>query len=253
MSSYPLQKVPMPKKAALPALADENAAPGGIATLDRALSLLTAFSTANPTPTLAEIAGHARIHKSTVLRMLASLAHANLVHRRHDGRYTLGAEIERLHRLHTASFSFESVVMSVLRELVERTRESAAYHVRHGDQRMCLHRIDSPRPVRDHLQPGDLLPLDRGAGGRVLSAFSGARGKLYDQIRRDRLAVLIGDRTPELAGISAPVFGPDDALAGALTLTMPRERFDEEYAQPVAEAARRLTQLIGGSYERPVR
>jgi len=236
----------MPKKASLPALADENAAEGGIATLDRALSLLGAFSTANPTPTLTEIAEHARIYKSTVLRMLASLQHAYLVHRRSDGRYALGAEVARLHSVYVGSFSMETVVVPVLQKLVDDTQESASYYVPRGDQRLCLFRVDSPRPVRDHRRAGELLPIDRGAGGRVLLAYSGARGALYDRIRREGAAVLSGDRTPEVAGIAAPVFGPGGALDGALTLTMPVERFDPALTKYVVAAARQLSARLGG-------
>jgi DNA-binding IclR family transcriptional regulator len=29
------------------------------------------------------------------------------------------------------------------------TAESASFHVRQGDQRLCLYRVDSPQPVRD--------------------------------------------------------------------------------------------------------
>jgi len=238
----------MPRKAALPALADRNAAAGGIATLDRALSLLTAFSAVRPTPTLAEIAAHAQVYKSTVLRMLASLEHAHLVHKRPDGRYSLGVEVERLHQVYGASFSLETVVMPVLRELVEKTKESAAYYVRQGEQRLCLYRVDSPRPVRDHMRVGDLLPLTRGAGGRILSAYAGGRGAMYAQIRREHLVVLEGDRVPELAGIGAPVFGPGGEIAGALTLTMPNERMDKKFIAPTQQAARKLSEFLGGQF-----
>jgi DNA-binding IclR family transcriptional regulator len=238
----------MPRKAALPALADQNAAPGGIATVDRALSLLTAFTAERPTPTLAEIAAHAQIYKSTVLRMLASLEHAHLVYRRPDGRYSLGVDVARLHQVYSASFSLEMVVMPVLRTLVGKTRESAAYYVRQGEQRLCLYRVDSPRPVRDHMRVGDLLPLDRGAGGRVISAYCGGRGAMYTKIRNEHHVVLRGDRVPELAGIGAPVFGPGQELAGAITLTMPNERLDEKFVQPVQQAARRLSKLLGGDF-----
>jgi DNA-binding IclR family transcriptional regulator len=227
-------------------LADEHAAEGGVATLDRALSILGAFSTDRPTPGLAEIAAHTRISKSTVLRMLASLQHAGLVVRLADGRYALGAAVERLQRVRAASVSIEAVVMPVLQDLAAATGESASYYVRQGDQRLCLLRVDSPRPVRDHLQVGALLPLQRGAAGRVLLAFSGARGTVYAAIRRDGVAVLAGDRTPEIAGVAAPVFDAGGGLAGALSLSMPVQRLLPSLATPVQQAAERITRLLGG-------
>lgn len=51
-----------------------------------------------------------------------------------------------------------------------------AFHVRQGDQRLVLFRVDSPQGLRDHVRAGDLLPLDRGAGGLVLMAYGGAKG-----------------------------------------------------------------------------
>ena len=118
--------------------------------------------------------------------------------------------------------------MPVLQALVDRTRESAAFHVRQGEQRLCLYRVDSPQPIRDHIRAGDLLPLERGVGGRVLLAFSGQRGAVYDKVRRDRVAALKGDREEGVAGVAAPVFGPAGQLVGALTVTLPTQRFKTE-------------------------
>ena len=117
--------------------------------------------------------------------------------------------------------------------------------MRQGEQRLCLYRVDSPQIVRDHIRAGDMLPLKRGAGGRVLLAFAGARGALYEQIRRDGVIVLGGDRVPELTGISAPVFGGEGALVGALTLTLPTPRLKPEFAPLVRDAARRLSLRLG--------
>jgi DNA-binding IclR family transcriptional regulator len=237
----------MPRKAARPSLADRQAAPGGAAAVDRALSLLCAFRAGDKALSLTELANRTQLYKSTVLRLTASLEHARLLLRNEEGRYALGPEIARLAGLYAATFSLESEVLPVLRALVAKTRESAAFHVRQGDKRLCLYRIDSPQVVRDHIRAGDLLPLRRGAGGRVLMAFAGARGALYERIRREGVAVLAGDRVPELTGISAPVFGHDGALAGALTLTLPTSRINDAFVPIVRAAAETLSRRLGGT------
>jgi DNA-binding IclR family transcriptional regulator len=236
----------MPRKAIEPSLADENSAPGGVAAVDRALSLLTAFRRGDSTLTLTELADRTKLYKSTVLRLLASLEHARLVVRQGESAFALGPEVARLHAVFTGSFSLESEVVPVLRELVAATQESAAFHVRQGEDRLCLYRVDSPHLVRDHTRAGDLLPLDRGSGGRVLCAFGGAKGSMYDTIRKQGYAVLDGDRVKELTGMSAPVFAADGQLVGAVTLTMPTSRKRPNFLQAVRKAAAQVTQRLGG-------
>ncbi len=237
----------MPRKAKQDSQADLQAAPGGAAAVDRALSLLSAFRADDRELGLQDLAERTGLYKSTVLRLLASLVHAQLMQRLPNGRYRPGPEIARLFGIYSRSFSMEGVVLPALRQLVERTGESAAFHVRQGTRRVCLYRVDSPHPVRDHIQVGDLLPLDRGAGGQVLMAFSGAEGERYAQIRREGLVMLVGDRVPELAGISAPVFSASGELAGAVTLTMPANRYDPAHGQQVRLAARQITTELGGA------
>lgn len=243
----------MPRKARTESVADAHAAPGGAAAVDRALSLLGAFHPGDLALSLAELAERTRLYKSTVLRLLASLEHARLIQKLDDGRYGIGAEVARLHSLYAASFSLDRVAMPVLRALVAATGESAAYHVRQGDARLCRYRVDSPHPIRDHIRAGDLLPLDRGTGARILIAFGEPAARatsqknktLYAKIREQGYCTAIGDRLSDVAGISAPVFKADGTLAGALTLTMPASRYKAQHVKAVLAAARQLTGLVG--------
>lgn len=236
----------MPRKPAQASVADEHAAPGGAAAVDRAISLLAAFRPGDRALGVTELAGRTRLYNSTVLRLLASLAHGGLVQRTPDGRWALGPGIARLAAIHAEAFSLEDVVLPEMRALGDRTQESVAFHVRQGDQRLVLFRVDSPHLLRDHVRAGDLLPLNRGAGGRVLMAFSGARGKLLEQVRRDGHAALTGDRVAGLTGISAPVWRAGGELVGALTLTVPEQRARPAFVDAVRASAARLTQALGG-------
>ncbi|QHJ00801.1 helix-turn-helix domain-containing protein [Xylophilus rhododendri] len=243
----------MPRKAQTESVADTDAAPGGAAAVDRAISLLAAFRSGDKPLTLGMLAERSKLYKSTVLRLLASLEHGRLVQKLDDGRYSLGAEVARLHAIYAASFSLEPVVLPVLRQLVEITGESAAYHVPQGAQRLCLYRVDSPHPVRDHIRAGDLLPAGRGSGGRVLSAFGASATAaadaeetlLHQRIREQGFYAASGDRLSDVAGISAPVFRADGRLAAALTLTMPVSRYSESYIPAVRAAAARLSGQVG--------
>lgn len=224
--------------------------------MDRAAAVLGSFRQGDADLSLADIARRTRLHKSTILRLVASLQHANLMQRLDSGRYALGFEVERLHGIYRASFSLETVVVPVLHELVRRTGESAAYHVIQstpaGPVRLCLYRVDSPHPVRDHIQAGDVLPTDRGTGARVLQAYdpqanasaAGVDKTLFAQIRAQGYLASTGDRLAEVAGISAPVFRADGSTGASLTLTMPSHRFTRMHIPPVVQAARRLNGKI---------
>lgn len=243
----------MPRKSANVSVADEQAAPGGAAAVDRAISLLAAFRPGDKALTVTALAARTRLYKSTVLRLLASLAHGGLMQRTAEGQWSLGPEISRLAAIYAASFSLEDVVVPVMRDLMARTQESVAFHVRQGEQRLCLFRVDSPHLLRDHVRAGDLLPLDRGAGGRVLLAFAGARGRIYERARREGHLVVTGDRVPGLVGVSAPVWRSGRALVGALTLTVPEQRFQPSFVPALREAAALLTARLGGQPAAPAR
>jgi DNA-binding IclR family transcriptional regulator len=242
----------MPRKAQTESVADANAAPGGAAAVDKALTLLAAFRPGDRALGLGELAERTQLYKSTVLRAIASLEHARLMQRLPDGRYALGSEVARLYGIYAASFSLDGIVLPALQELVNRTGESAAYHVRQGNARLCLYRVDSPHPIRDHVRAGEVLPLYRGAGGRVLVAFDGEllggvpaeEAVIYRKIAAQGFCATRGDRLAEVAGISAPVFRQNRQLAGALTLTMPAHRYSDGYIGQVIQAARGLSERM---------
>jgi DNA-binding IclR family transcriptional regulator len=220
----------------------------GVASVDKALGVLCLFTPLKPELTLAQIASETGLYKSTALRMLASLENAGLVIKKMDGKYILGRSIAVLHSAYQENASLENIAMPILRMLMESTQESAAFHVRQGDKRLCLFRVDSNQALRDHIKTGDLLPLDKGAGGKVLMAFEGATGKIFTKIREEMLLAISGDRVKEMAGISAPVFN-NQGLLGVITLTMPTYRMLDKQKKMVRDSAKRLTESLGGTFK----
>ena len=230
--------------------AEPAANAGGVAAVDRALSILDSFSGDMLVLTLAQISQRTGLYKSTILRLLKSLERYGYLRRDEGGAYVLGATPTRLAALASKSLHPAELVMPVLRRLVEATKESASFYVRAGEMRLCAYRVDSPRSVRDHVQVGQLIPLGKGAGGRVLLQFHG--------IPRDELArtgaqfvkVTRGERDAETAAVACPVFGPDGHLEGALSVSGPIHRFDEKSAsrirRHVIEGARELTRHFHG-------
>ena len=223
---------------------------GGVAAVDRAFSILAAFKPADERLTLAELAVRTELYKSTILRLAGSLLRHGYLQRLEDGRYQIGPAPFLLGALHQRSLRLGDIMLPLMRELADQAAEGVSFYIRRDSVRICLHRIDSRHAIRDHVREGDILPLDRGSGGRVLSAFSGARGEPHDTTRKTFLYVSIGERDRETAGVSAPVFGPQQQLLGALTLAGPRSRFDETFIAgalaPLLDTAARATAALGG-------
>ncbi len=145
---------------------------GGSATADRVLSLLAAFHPGDDELTLAQMAIAHWLVQEHGLAAVALAGRGEVYCRHWAGPFRLGGEILRLQAIMSAAGGLESAVMPVLRALVAETKETAALHVRRGSHRVRLFIVESPRPLREHVLMGEELPLDRGAGGLVLLAFS---------------------------------------------------------------------------------
>lgn len=216
----------------------------GVAAVNRALAILDSFTEEAPVLTLAQLSQVTGLYKSTILRLMQSLDAFGYVNRLDNGAYVLGPKPLRLARLATKSLHPAEIVMPALRELVQAAGESASFYVRSGAQRLCAYRVDSSRSVRDNVQVGQLLPLDKGAAGRVLLDF--AQPADASKTPADMLVrVSRGERDPETAAVACPVFGAGNRLQGAVTLSGPLTRFGEKETRamvaPLVAAARRLT------------
>ncbi len=211
---------------------------GGVAAVERALTIAAALAEAGEPLTLAALARRTGYYKSTLLRLLVSLERFGYSVRLHDGRYALGGTAFRMGAAYERLQPLRMHVEPVLQELVAQGTESPSFHVPHdAENRLCLFRRDSAHSTLDRIHSGDLLPLHRGAAGRVLLAMAGEAGESFEAIRRDLLAISYGERDPVCAGLSCPVFGPGKTAVGALSVSGPRERFTDDNV-------RRMTSLI---------
>ncbi len=221
-------------------------APGGVEAVNRAIAVLRCFTDVEPVLTLTRIAEATGFHKSSVLRLAASLAAGGLIVRRADKSYQLGHETLRLASAFRRSFRLEEYVRPILRQLLDATGESASFFRREGDGRLCLFREESRRGIRDVIHEGDVLSLHRGAAGHVLRRYAGGPTRPLGQLP----ITSSGERDAETAAMAVPVFGSEDALVGALSLSGPMGRFDEVRAATMSvallQAGRRLSRELGG-------
>jgi len=223
----------------------------GVAAVERALTVVDAFTERDHSLTLTELSRRTGFYKSTILRLSESLEKFGYLYRLEDGTFRLGPKPLLLGALYQRHFRTADVVPRALASLVKELGESASFYIRDGERRVCLHRLDSPRAIRDTIHEGDTLPLTVGASGHVLLAFSGFVGDRYDAIRESYFSASSGERDTETAAVSAPVFSSNQRLSGALTVSGPRYRMEQMTAQqflpPLFREARELTRAFGGN------
>lgn len=229
-------------------VAEFEAKKDGAAAADRALAIVATLEANAAAMTLAELARQTGMYKSTLLRLLASLERSTLVVRRSDQKYALGPFAFRLGRAFEATHQLERYVLPVMQQLVNAGTESPSFHVWHDENtRLCLLRLDSHHSTLDRLDSGDLLPIDRGGPGKVLRAFRNAPHGTADV---PLIHTSFGERDPACASMAVPVFGVGGSLAGALSLSGPRERFStealEKMTPPLLDAAAQATRALGG-------
>jgi len=228
-----------------------------VLSVERALMLLQCYSRADERRSLTALARRSGFYKSTTLRLAGSLCRMGFLRREADGLYSLGAELRRLaslanksEQLGAASREAIDSLRPVIRSLAARTLETASFYVRDGQSRICLVRENSPREVRHHVEEGRRASLRVGAGSKVIRAFSKhVRDPALRSIRARGWALSLGEKDPDLAGISVPVFNKDKELLGALTISAVRSRFSMERQQfardALIDAAKYLSRRLG--------
>jgi len=214
----------------------------------RALAVLDAFGAHEQGMSLAELSRRLAMGKPTVLRTARTLARAGYLVQMDDRRWRLGPAAGWLGVRYQSSFDANNAIDLVLRRLAGATRESVALFVIDGSSRTCVARVDRPSLTRHHIRAGEMLPLDRGASGRILTAFSGEPGAFYESIRRRGFYVSIGERDRTMASIAVPVRGARRRLFGAVCVSGTVDRLDSNdllrHLPRLQAAATQLTRAI---------
>jgi DNA-binding IclR family transcriptional regulator len=199
-----------------------------VTAVTRALQILDAFRPDEECVTLTELARRVGMGKTTVLRTARTLERSRYLAQLDDSRWRLGPAAGWLGVRYQTSFDVSNVIDSTLRQLANVTGETTALFISEHDRRTCVARVDRPNLERLHIRVGEKLPLDRGASGRVLTAFAGEPGEYFDAIRRHGFYVSVSERDDTMASIAAPVFGSHRHLFGALCVSGPVDRLGRD-------------------------
>ncbi|QFG26764.1 IclR family transcriptional regulator [Actinomadura sp. WMMB 499] len=210
------------------------------------------------------------ISKAVVHRILQSLVSREMLETDPGtARYRLGPAAVALGVSALRRFNIRNAAAPALRRLRDETGETTTLSGLVGDERVYLDQFESPHEVKMTVEIGRRFPLHAGSSSRVILAYLPEdrretilarplavltdRTVTDEAVLRDRLAeavregvaVSLGERQADAGSVAAPLFGPDGAVHGAISVCGPRHRFTPEavdrYRTLVRDAADEIT------------
>jgi len=232
----------------------EEAEQRTVAAVERALLLLDTFRASSGVLSLTELADRTKLYKSTILRLAATLEQFGFLVRRVDGAFQLGAAPFYLGAVFQRTTQPPEVILPVLRELVATFGESASFFVERDQVRVCLYRVNSSQVVRAHLSPGDVVPINLGAGGKILQAFREHENPAFKKIRKSLVVSSSGEIGEDMTAVASVVFDSFGGIGGALVITGLERRFNRSMIRRAERhlllGAQRITRELGGDLSR---
>lgn len=150
---------------------EEDARPKyAVPALEKALDVLEHLSEQAVPMTQAQLARALGREPSELFRMLSCLEARGYLRRQPNGGYTLTLKLFELSRTHSPHELLMDAAVPLMRELVDRVRESCHLCVLHREQVLVLCQVDSPTPIRLSIEAGSLHSPVSTVSGQVLLA-----------------------------------------------------------------------------------
>lgn len=245
--------------------------------LRKALALLTAVADEpghGDGLALVELSRISGLNKSTLLRLAAPLLEENLLERDHEtGKFRLGHGCLRLGQSYLDRVDLRSVANPGLRSLMRATESTCHLVVLSGADVVYLDKVEDEATVRMASRVGATMPAYCTAVGKAMLAFSpeevvgpilsGTLHALTDKtitdpallradfeaIRRRGYSIDDRENEPEVRCVAAPIFGHDDHVVAALSVSSLSSRMTAKRVREVgpmaAETSLRISAKLG--------
>jgi IclR family transcriptional regulator, acetate operon repressor len=246
---------------------ETQGAQGGTQAVDRAASLLTYIVEADHPVTFAEVTEAAGLARSTTSRLLAALENNRLIERCAAGEYVGGPLFVLYAARHDRSAQLARLAQPMLERIGARTGEDVHLAVANGTRIDHIAQVDSTflLGARDWTEieipphssalgkvllawdvmprPGDRLETPT---GHTLRSWNDLEVDLA-RVRTRGYAITRDELEVGLAGVAAPVFGPDKDVVAAVGVSGPTARLEgrlDELGQLLKEHTEELSRLL---------
>jgi IclR family transcriptional regulator, KDG regulon repressor len=221
--------------------------------IEKALLILLAFRDDQSCWGVRELSAHLGFSPATVLRIFQILkTHDFVTQDIQTKKYHLGNVYFSFFQALQQTHPVNQAMLSYLERLRERTQETVHFNIIQGNERVCINSLESRRLLKGSMPIGERSPLYAGASSKCLLAFTETvaaneylagiellpitentilnktqlRQELED-IKTLGYASSIGERSPGLGSLSAPVRNYKKELMGCISLAIPEMRFKD--------------------------
>jgi DNA-binding IclR family transcriptional regulator len=240
--------------------------------IDKALTILSAFAPYNNEMGTIEISRKLGFHKATVSRILLNLTRHGFLHQNpKTKKFILGPTILTL--AGTVRQSLNNNMLHIAKPFVDdlrdKIKETVILEVISGENTIIVYIAEGPRPIRIAGTVGDILPAHVAAGAKAILAFSSPsvwkrffNAKLpsftentitdpkvlheqFEDIRRQGFAFDKEEHDIGINAIGAPIFNNEDEPVAAIVVAGPTQRItrdnDSSYVPKVKETAAKIS------------
>jgi DNA-binding IclR family transcriptional regulator len=252
----------------------DNESPGGVQSVDRAVSVLEILAREGSAG-VSEVAAEIGVHKSTAFRLLAALEERDLVEQNSErGKYQLGFGVLRLASAIPARLDLVRQAGPVLDELAQRidetinlavVRENYSVHVQQAlgsaavasqnwvGQLTPLHATSSGKILLAHLADDQVDQVLDAAGLKAFTEHTVTSRKVLRaqlaEVRESGFATTYEELEAGLNAAAVPVRDHTGEVVAALAASGPAYRFDaariDAVADDLRQAGERVSQRMG--------
>ena len=238
-----------------------------VRSVDRAFSILQAFTRDDYKLTLSELAARIGLPVTTTLRLANTLENLNMLHRHSDRSYSLGNQLYILGSIAKVNFRPQQVIFPYMKQLRDQTQEAVSLYGVVGEERVCFEHVESLLSMQCVMRVGDKSPLWAGAGGHALLAFLGgevierelakahkitpttlfdkeALKKSLSDVRTLGYSISHGDREEGILSVAVPIMNRHGELEFSLSIAGPSQRFTEENAVALVPQMQKMCREI---------
>lgn len=249
-----------------------------VKSLERSLRILEHLADAGPDLSVPELSRHLAMNKTTVFRLLQTLARWGFVEKVSEAKYRLGMRLFEMGMTVMNSMDLRREALPVLERLNNETRETIHLTVRDGASVIYIDKLNSPEYIVVQSRIGGRSPLHCTGVGKAILAhlderevqryvrYEGLRkftantitnprelGRELERIRRQGYALDNEEHYAGIACVAAPIFDHWGRVLASFSIAGPTSRINAsrlpELIRLTMEASRDISARFG--YTRP--